>query len=209
MSTLPQLTALEARVLGVLIEKQRTVPDTYPLSLNALTAGCTQKTSRDPVMEVSEAEVAEALTGLRSASLIIESSGGRVTRYAHNADRVLGIPTQSIAILCILLLRGPQTAGELRINCERLHRFADISAVEGFLEELAGRAQGALVVELPRQAGARETRWAHLLCGEPAVSPSPASTTVPPSQLEDRVSQLESEVAALRAMVEALQLQRS
>ena len=209
MSTLPQLTALEARVLGVLIEKQRTVPDTYPLSLNALTAGCTQKTSRDPVMEVSEAEVAEALTGLRSASLIIESSGGRVTRYAHNADRVLGIPTQSIAILCILLLRGPQTAGELRINCERLHRFADISAVEGFLEELAGRAQGALVVELPRQAGARETRWAHLLCGEPAVSPSPASTTVPPSQLEDRVSQLESEVAALRAMVEALQSQRS
>ncbi|MBV8657291.1 MAG: YceH family protein [Burkholderiales bacterium] len=209
MSAIPQLSLLEARVLGVLIEKQRTVPDTYPLSLNALAAGCSQKTSRDPVMDVSEADVAEALAGLRSQSFIIESSGSRVTRYAHNADRVLGVPTQSIAILCVLLLRGPQTAGELRINCERLHRFADISAVEGFLDELANRTQGGLVIELPRQAGARETRWAHLLCGEPTITQAPPPASGSSSALEARVSQLEAEVAALREIVAALQTQRS
>ncbi|MBV8467959.1 MAG: YceH family protein [Burkholderiales bacterium] len=204
---MPILSPLEARVLGVLVEKQRTVPDTYPLSLNALTAGCNQKNSRDPVMNASEAEVNEALAGLRSHSLIIETTGSRVSRYAHNAERGLGLPTQSVALMAVLMLRGPQTVGELRINCERLHKFADISAVEGFLEELAARADGAMVVELPRQPGSRESRWAHLLCGEVAI-PEPTAvairSTAADPDLVARVDALEAEVASLRTLVEEL-----
>jgi len=207
MPAMPILSPLEARVLGVLVEKQRTVPDTYPLSLNALTAGCNQKNSRDPVMNASEAEVNEALAGLRSHSLIIETTGSRVSRYAHNAERGLGLPTQSVALMAVLMLRGPQTVGELRINCERLHKFADISAVEGFLEELAARADGAMVVELPRQPGSRESRWAHLLCGEVAI-PEPTAvatrSTAANPDLVARVDALEAEVASLRTLVEEL-----
>src|SRR4249920_3341542 len=161
-ATLPLLSLLEARVLGVLVEKQHTVPDTYPLTLLALTAGCNQKTSRDPVLSASEGDVQSAIDHLNTLSLVVESSGGRVMRYAHNAERVLGVPSQSVALLAVLMLRGPQTAGELRINCDRLHRFADISAVEGFLHELAARPAGALTVELARLPGTRETRWAQL-----------------------------------------------
>ena len=205
MSTLPQLSLLETRVLGVLVEKQRTVPDTYPLSLNALLAGCNQKTSRDPVIEASEADVAATLDRLRGLSLVMESSGGRVSRYAHNVDKVLGLPSQSVALLTVLMLRGPQTAGELRLNCERLHKFADISTVEAFLQELAERSSGALVMELPRQAGARENRWAHLLSGEPQLDmiASPANTL--PLGLESRVSELEAELAELKRIVAQLQ----
>ncbi|HEV8233116.1 MAG TPA: YceH family protein, partial [Gemmatimonadaceae bacterium] len=163
----PTLSPVEARVLAVLVEKQRSVPDTYPMSLNALVAGCNQKTSRAPIMSVSDADVLQALDTLNGYSLIIESSGGRVMRYAHNAERVLAVPTQSVALLSTLVLRGPQTAAELRTNSERLHRFSDISAVEGFLNELAGRAAGPLVVELPRMPGTRETRWTQLLTGAP------------------------------------------
>ena len=162
---LPVLSMLEARALAVLVEKERTVPDTYPMTLNAITAGCNQKSSRQPVIEASDTEVQAALDSLRRASLVIESSGGRAMRYAHNARRVLDIPAEAVALVATLVLRGPQTAGELRINCERLHRFADISAVEGYLHELAARAAGPLVAELPRQPGARETRWASLLGG--------------------------------------------
>ncbi|CAG1004793.1 hypothetical protein BURK2_03322 [Burkholderiales bacterium] len=197
---LPELTLNEGRVLGVLIEKQRTVPDTYPLSLNALVAGCNQKTSRDPVLDLSETEVLAALDELKAQALIIETSGGRVTRYAHNTERVLQLPSQAIALLTVLLLRGPQTAGELRNNCERLHRFADISAVEAFLEELATRPAGALVVELARAAGTRETRWAQLLTGAPApaaFAPAPA-TPSQHSDMEERLAALEAEVAALK-----------
>ena len=166
---LPTFSLLETRALGVLVEKQHTVPDTYPLTLLALTAGCNQKTSRDPILNASEAEVQAAIDQLKTLSLVVESSGGRVMRYAQNVGRVLAVPTQAVALLAALMLRGPQTVGELRINCDRLHHFADISAVEGFLHELAGRPAGALVVELARQPGARETRWAHLLSGAPAV----------------------------------------
>lgn len=162
---LPVLSMLEARVLAVLVEKERTVPDTYPMTLNAITAGCNQKSSRQPVIEVSDIQVQAALDSLRHASLVIESSGGRTMRYAHNARRVLDIPAEAVALVATLVLRGPQTAGELRINCERLHRFADIASVEGYLDELAIRAAGPLVAELPRQPGARETRWASLLSG--------------------------------------------
>src|SRR4030095_479293 len=144
----PTLSPTEARVLGVLVEKQRTVPDTYPMSLNAIVGGCNQKTSRDPLMAVTDADAQAAIDSLKGISLVVETSGGRVMRYAHNTERVLGLPAQSVALLAVLMLRGPQTAGELRINCDRLHRFADISAVEGFLQELATRSAGALAVEL-------------------------------------------------------------
>ena len=137
----------------MLAEKQHTVPDTYPLTLNTLISGCNQKTSRDPVIEANEADVLTAIDSLRSLTLVVESSGGRVQRYAHNIERVLQVPSQSVALLVMLMLRGPQTAGELRLNSERLHKFSDISAVEAFLNELAERQAGALVVELPRQPG--------------------------------------------------------
>jgi len=117
------LSLLETRVLGTLYEKQHTVPDSYPLTLNALVAGCNQKTSRSPVMEATESEVQAVLDTLKSANLVIETSGGRVARYSHNVERVLQVPSQSAAILTVLMLRGPQTPGELRINCERLHSF--------------------------------------------------------------------------------------
>src|SRR3954469_2742721 len=133
MSAIPILSLLETRVLGVLVEKKHTVPDTYPLTLNALVAGCNQKTSREPVMEVTESDAQQALDALKRRSLVVESSGSRVMRYAHNVERALAIPPQSVALLATLMLRGPQTAGELRINGDRLHRFADLSAVEGFL----------------------------------------------------------------------------
>src|SRR5438105_8907045 len=164
-SSLPTLSLLETRVLGVLVEKQHTVPDTYPLTLNALTAGCNQKTSREPVMNASEVDVQATIDRLKSLSLIVESSGGRVMRYAHNVERVLALPSQAVALLATLMLRGPQTLGELRINSERLHRFADISAVEAFLHELAARPTGTLVAERPRATESRENRWMHLLSG--------------------------------------------
>ena len=169
---LPVLSLLETRVLGVLCEKQHTVPDTYPLSLNVLVAGCNQKTSRHPIIEVSEAEVQAALDNLRGPALVIESSGGRVPRYAHNLGKALQLPAQAVALLTVLMLRGPQTAGELRINCERLHKFADISAVEGFLHELAGRPEGAMVVELPRQSGTRRPAG-HIFSAAPPPSRKP------------------------------------
>ena len=208
---LPVLSLLETRVLGVLCEKQRTVPDTYPLTLNALVAGCNQKTSRHPLIEASEAEVAAALDSLKGPTLVVESSGGRVPRYAHNMERGLHLPSQAVALLAVLMLRGPQTAGELRINCERLHRFADISAVEGFLQELAARPEGALVMELPRQPGARENRWAHLLSGTPviddyasAVGPAEPGTDVTVGEiaaLKANVARLETEVETLKQLV--------
>ena len=168
------LTPLEARVLGVLVEKQATVPDTYPLSLNALLAGCNQKSARLPVIEAAEADVATAVDGLKALSLVFEGSGARVVRYEHNMARVLGVPGAAVALLAVLMLRGPQTAAELRLSSERLHRFADVSSVEGFLDELAER-QPPLAMKLARAPGTREARWAHLLCGE--VADLPALTT--------------------------------
>lgn len=210
--TLQILSLLETRVLGVLAEKQRTVPDTYPMTLNALLAGCNQKTSRNPVMEATEAEVQAALDSLRAQTLVIESSGGRVARYAHNIERVLRIPTQSTALLATLMLRGPQTAGELRINSERLHAFADISSVESFLDELREREAGALVVELPRQPGSRENRWMHLLAGEPVVEAAALPHVLPLADVSQgevaamraNIAQLDGEVGELRALVNRL-----
>lgn len=165
-----ELSPVEARVLAVLVEKMHTVPDIYPLSINALLAGCNQKTSRDPVLEVGAAAVQEALESLRRRSLVIESSGGRVMRYAENAKRGLGLPGETVALMATLMLRGAQTAAELRANCERLHRFSDVSAVEAYLDELAVRQPQAFVVKLARQPGSRESRWMHLLCGAPSAA---------------------------------------
>lgn len=205
MAPLQLLTPVEARVLGVLMEKSRTTPDVYPLTVNALTAGCNQKTSRDPVMNLAESEVQGALDDLRGRTLVMESYGasGRVLRYAHNFAKVYRVPSAAADLLAVLVLRGPQTASELRANCERLHHFADASAVEGYLDELAGREDGALAVKLARQPGAREQRWAHLLCGAPRIEAARAPAEEEPdlSGLEARVARLEQEVAALRAQL--------
>jgi len=199
--TLRSLSLLEARVLGVLIEKAHTVPDSYPLSLNSLTLGCNQKTARDPVLNATEAEVQDAANALKALHLVFEASGSRVTRYEHNAGRALALPSQSIALLATLVLRGPQTVSELRTASERLHRFADLSSVEGFLDELAARPDekgGALVVKLPRAPGAREPRWAHLLSGAVDVSSMPVA-----ADSADFVAA--SEIAALKAQQGAMQ----
>lgn len=212
-SPLPLLSLLEARVLGVLVEKQHTVPDTYPLTLNALTAGCNQKTSRDPVLNATDAEVQVAVDRLKSLALVVESSGGRVMRYAHNAERALGVPSQAVALLATFMLRGTQTVGELRINSERLHRFADVSAVDGFLRELAARADAAMVAELPRAPGERENRWMHMLCGNSALASAIAAAPVAKedvvsltelASLRQSVSQLRSDVDRLEASVASL-----
>jgi uncharacterized protein len=189
-----ELTVVEARVLGVLAEKQATVPDTYPLSLNALTAGCNQKTAREPVMAVSDAEALRALDALRAANLVVESSGSRVSRYEHNLPRAWALPGASVALLAVLMLRGPQTVAELRANCERLHRFADISSVEGFLDELQAKSP-PWVRKLPRAAGEREPRWAHLLCGEPAAAASPVEVAA----IDDVIQSAAGELAAIKA----------
>ena len=196
----PVLSLLETRVLGVLVEKQHTVPDSYPLTLNSLVSGSNQKNSRDPVMEAAETEVQAAIDRLKALSLVVESSGGRVMRYAQNVGKVLAIPPQSVALLATLFLRGAQTAGELRINSDRLHKFGDILAVEGFLNEMAERPAGALVRELPRAPGARETRWAHLLSGEPVI-PAAIETSTGASE----VSVSGSELAAMKARIDALE----
>jgi len=205
---IPALSLLETRVLGTLAEKERTVPDTYPLTLNALVSGCNQKTSRDPVMEATEAEVQATMDSLRRYSLVMESSGGRVSRYAHNLERVLQVSSESVALLTALMLRGPQTAGELRIGCERMHHFSDIAAVESVLKEMAARPAGPLVVELPRLPGARENRWAHMLSGRPVLE-TPATgmksgediSLGELAALKANVTRLEAEVSALKVLV--------
>jgi uncharacterized protein YceH (UPF0502 family) len=202
------LTPLEARVLGVLVEKQATVPDTYPLSLNALVAGCNQKTARAPVIEAGDADVLGAVDGLKGLSLVFEGSGSRVVKFEHNAGRVLAVPPQAVALLAVLMLRGPQTAAELRLNCERLHRFADISSVEGFLDELAAK-DPPKVVKLPRAAGEREARWAHLLCGEVAAPALLATggegvSAGELSALKAELARQSGELDALRARVQRI-----
>jgi uncharacterized protein YceH (UPF0502 family) len=210
------LTALEGRVLAVLVEKQHTVPDTYPLSLNALASGCNQKTARAPVMNVNEDEILTAIDGLKGLSLVFEGSSSRVPRFEQNMTRVFGIPSQSGALLTTLLLRGPQTAAELRLNSARLHGFADISSVEGFLDELAER-EPPFVIKLPRSPGERESRWMHLLQGEIDVedyapargagggSSGAAGEGASPAEFEAlkaRQNELEGKVARLQALVE-------
>lgn len=201
MTELQLLSTLETRVLGVLVEKEATVPDTYPLTLNSLVAGCNQKSSREPVMNLSEGQVKEALDDLRRRSLVVESSGGRAWRYAHNVPRALGLGSSETALITALWLRGPQTSGELRINAERFYRFADLSSVEGYLEDMATRTP-PLVVKLPRAPGAREARWTHLYCGTPDLSAALMPVHASPAPVEDGVAQ---RLAALEARVTQLE----
>ncbi len=203
----PTLSAIEARVLGTLMEKARTVPDSYPLTLNSLLLGCNQKSSREPLMELDEAEVASALDNLKNLNLVRESSSGRSTRFEHNFQRGIGVYEQAAVLLGLLILRGPHTAGELRLNAERWYKFADISSVEGFLEELQERSAekgGPLVIMLARAHGAREQRWAHLLCG--AVDPNQGgeSSAAVSGGNAERIARLETEVASLRETVQKL-----
>jgi uncharacterized protein len=221
-SAMPVLTAKQARALGTLMEKARTVPDSYPLTLNAVVTGCNQKSSRFPSMDLSEADVFNALTALKNVAnasvqppqyLVREVSGSRATRYEHNFQRAMAVPEQSSVILGLLMLRGPQTAGELRINSERWYKFSDISSVEGFLEELQNRAidkGGALVQKLPRAAGAREQRWVHLLCGPVDLTllatenEAQELAAAEGSVIHQRIGALEQEVSALRQTVQTL-----
>ena len=204
------LTPLEARVLGVLVEKQHTVPDTYPLSLNALVSGCNQKTARDPVIEATDAEVLTAVDGLKGLSLVYEGSSSRVVKFEHNLGRAHGVSEAAVALLAVLMLRGPQTSAELRLNAERLHRFVDLAAVEACLDEMAERFPPR-VIKLARAAGLREARWAHLLCGDVAL---PAASGEPALQPEISAGELAAvraeqirmagEIDALRASVQRL-----
>ena len=200
------LTPTQARVLGTLMEKARTVPDSYPLTLNSLVLGCNQKTSREPLMDLDEAAVKDALDCLLASDLVRLASGGRTARYEHNFQRRMGLPEQSAVLLGVLLLRGPQTAAELRLNCERWYRFADVSSVEGFLEELGSRAPekgGPLTLLLARDPGAREPRWSHLLSPLPAQRGAAAPALHGGNQ-EQRLQRLEAEVLSLRESVQRL-----
>ena len=215
-----QLSPLEGRVLGCLIEKEITTPDQYPLSLNALTNACNQKTNREPVLELDEPTVQQTLDQLSRRHLVMERSGfgSRVVKYRHrlcNGDHnPLQFSPQELAIVCELLLRGPQTAGELRTRAHRLAPFASLDEVEATLERLASRADGPFVARLPRQPGAREARVAQLFTGAPQTAAVATTRTAADgggaqaSSLAARVAQLEvllaelrSEVAALRARV--------
>ena len=201
------LTAVEARILGSLMEKARTVPDSYPLTLNALSSACNQKSSREPVMQLADALLVEALEELRALNLVFESSGGRVTRYEHNFMRAMGVPEQSAVLLGMLMLRGPQTAGELRLNTERWYKFLDIASVDAFLEEMQDRSDekgGPLVVKLPRAPGAREQRWAHLLCGPVDAAQWAGGPAMASNATEDEVIHLTRRVATLEEQVATL-----
>jgi uncharacterized protein YceH (UPF0502 family) len=199
---------IEARVLATLMEKARTVPDSYPLTLNALSSGCNQKSSREPVMQLADASILEALDELRQIHLVMESSGGRVARYEHNFQRTMGIPEQSAVLLGMMMLRGPQTAGELRLNTERWYKFLDIASVDAFLEEMQDRSPekgGPLVVKLPRAPGAREQRWAHLLCGPVDMEQQQNTGGFGASSAtEDEVIHLARRVATLEEQVATL-----
>ena len=213
------LDPIQVRVLGCLIEKEIVTPENYPLSLNALVNACNQKSSRDPVLELSEDEVRQALHALEDEDLVSTLHDSRVSKYEHRIRTVLNLRRDETAVLCLLMLRGPQTPGELRGRAERMYSFDDISAVQATLERLASRessaepngsgasiATGPLTLLLPRQPGSREARYAHLLSGAPELSAAitygaPPSTT---SATGERIAQLESEVARLTAALEAL-----
>jgi len=196
------LNEVECRVLGSLIEKEITTPEYYPLSLNALVNACNQKSNRDPVMNLDEAAVRQALHSLDGESLVryVSASDSRVTKYEHRLQEAFNFYRHEIAILCVLLLRGPQTPGELRTRAERMHPFDDLSAVQSSLQHLMKR-EPPLVKVLPRQPGTKEARYAHLLSGdvEEWDAKSVAEPPLTPASVDgERIAHLEKEVAALR-----------
>jgi uncharacterized protein len=212
------LDDVEARVLGALVEKQRVTPDVYPLSLNSLVNACNQTTSRDPVVAYDEATVARALDRLRDRRLayVFAGADSRTLKYGHKLAERFVLADDELAVLCLLLLRGPQTIGELRSRSGRLHEFATLADVESAVAALAAKSPQPLVARLPRQPGAKESRHAHLLAGPapaaalssgvdaPAAAVSTISVTPP---APDRVAQLEQDVAALREEVAGLRAQ--
>lgn len=191
------LSEPEIRVLGSLVEKEITTPEYYPLTLNALVSACNQKTNREPVVSYGEEEVREALFSLRDKDLVIVCEGTRVFKYDNYMAEKLELSPAETAVMCMLLLRGPQTAGELRARTERMHTFEDLSEVEALLEGLASREE-PLVVKLPRQPGRKEHRYAHLLAGDVQVDSAEASLEVPGESTRERLDRLEAEFAELR-----------
>jgi uncharacterized protein len=200
------LSDIEARVLGALVEKDVTTPDYYPLSLNALVNACNQKSNRDPVMNLDEESVRQAIRGLEKHALAgpADSFDGRVTKYEHRLQEAYNFDRRETAILCVLLLRGPQTPGELRSRSERMHSFDDLSEVESTLQRLMKR-EPPLVKILPRQPGTKEARYAHLLSGD--VEPKDGGSPDRITSLEQKVSQLQSEIAELKREFNAFQKQ--
>ena len=208
-----EFSANEARVIGCLLEKEITTPDQYPLSLNALTNACNQKTNREPVLELAESVVQQAVDSLMKKYLVSDKSagyGGRVTKYKHRFCNTefgsLKFSKQELGILCVLLLRGPQTPGELRARTNRLCEFADADQVEATLKNLMAREDGPYIARLPRAAGARESRYAHLFSGVIESVEEPAAEEPVPGapRLGERVSRLEETVQQLRAEIAAL-----
>jgi uncharacterized protein YceH (UPF0502 family)/8-oxo-dGTP pyrophosphatase MutT (NUDIX family) len=205
------LSVAEARVLGALIEKELTTPEYYPLTLNALTMACNQKNNRDPVMALDEKAVVRALEGLREKKLAWEvaQANSRVPKYRHDLLRVLPVPAEAVCVLCELLLRGPQTVGELRTHTERMRRFESLEAVDAVLQALMTRPEGALVKRLARESGRREPRCAHLLCGpidvpaEPPV-PLPEQARIEVLAENERISRLEQQVMELQVTLDGL-----
>jgi uncharacterized protein YceH (UPF0502 family) len=205
------LNEVECRVLGSLIEKEITTPEYYPLSLNALVNACNQKSNRDPVMNLDETAVRQALHSLDGQSLVrsVSASDSRVTKYEHRLQEAFNFYRHEIAILCVLLLRGPQTPGELRTRAERMHPFDDLSAVQSSLQHLMKR-EPPLVKVLPRQPGTKEARYAHLLSGdvesfEPKPDVAAGATTI--STGGERIAQLEEEIASLHKEIADLKQQ--
>jgi uncharacterized protein YceH (UPF0502 family) len=190
-----ELDGAEVRVLGCLLEKERTTPDAYPLTINALTAACNQKSNRSPVMEMTSGEVEDTLSRLRSEVMVWPEEGARVMRWSHTLDRKWALSDGAMSLMAVLMLRGPQTSGELRTRTERMASFDSISAVESTLIELT-EGDEPLVVQLERQPGQKEPRWMHVLAGEPtdaAVVPWESAET----GLTERIAELESRVARL------------
>lgn len=215
---LPPLTAAEVRVLGALLEKQITTPEYYPLSLNALTNACNQLTNRDPVVAYNDQTVIRAVDGLREKHLAVHFSGAdsRVAKYKHTFPEALRVSPAEVAVLCVLMLRGPQTVGELRTRSERLHPFENLAQVEDVLRALAARPDQPLVVKLPRQPGTKEPRYMHLLSGppdiaaaapEPAAAPDAMANTGSAGPEVDRLTKIEAECAELRRELAELKQQ--
>jgi uncharacterized protein YceH (UPF0502 family) len=194
-----ELDPIEIRVLGCLLEKERTTPDGYPLSLNALRSACNQKSNREPVMELTGSEVESVLARLRAEVLVWPEEGARTQKWTHNLDRKWGLSPGAMALMTVLMLRGAQTPGELRARTERMHPFASTAEVENTLAALAGGDE-PLVVHLARQPGQKEARWTHLVGGEPGEPTSvfvPSAAPPAASGLSERVAELEERVARL------------
>ena len=207
------LTPDEARIIGCLIEKEITTPDQYPLSLNALVNACNQKSNREPVLNLDKSTVQEALDELIKKHMAIDRTGygGRVLKYKHrfcNADfGSLELTDQELGIICVMLLRGPRTPGELRTQTNRLCKFSDVHEVEAVLQQLSDRKDGPFVVKLPREPGKRESRYAHLLSGEvevPAASEIMQPTPALSQSDHERITQLERQVQVLQQEIEEL-----